>query len=179
MNAAVAGGRNMITSRVRASWLLAAALVLVACGGDDDNDPPPVAPSLPNVLRIGSAEGAAGDTVTVSFLLENTVVLSGLQFDLVSNPSRLTVTGAAAGPRAAGFDASFNADAGIARVVLLDLDDTARIAAGDGVVATVTVAVAAGAPAGTTALRVENATAVNAAATTVPIGSSEARFTVR
>lgn len=169
----------MTTTRVRASWLLAAALVLVACGGGDDNGPPPVAPSVKNVLRIGSAEGAAGGTATVSFLLENTVALTGLQFDLIFNPNRLTVTGAAPGPRANGFDASFNTEAAVARVVLLDLENTARIAAGDGVVATVTVAVAAGAPAGGTTLRVENATAVNAAATTVPIGSSEGTFTVR
>ncbi len=170
MNTRVSAGR----------WLLALTLVLVACGGDDgDNGGPPVAPSVTNVLRIQSAEGTAGGTATVSFLLENTTALSGLQFDLVFNPSRLTVTGAAPGPRANGFDASFNTEAEVARVVLLDLDDTARIAAGDGIVATVTVAIAASAPAGTTGLRVENATAANAAATTVPLGSSEGSLTVR
>jgi hypothetical protein len=171
----------MMTRWFTARWLLAAALVLVACGGGDgdDNGTPPVAPSVTNVLRIGAAEGAAGGTATVSLLLENTANLSGLQFDFAFDPTVLTVTGADPGPRAPGFDAAFNTGTGIARIVLLDLDDSARINSGDGVVATVTVEIAAAAPAGATTLLVGNATAVNAAATTVPIGSSEGTFTVR
>lgn len=159
---------------------VALALVLTACGGGDgDGDGPPAAPALPNVLRIGSAAGAAGSTATIEFLLENTSTLSGLQFDITFDPDILALTAAAPGPRASGFDAAFNAGTGIARVVLLDLDDTARIATGDGVVATVTVEIAAGAPAGATALLVENATAASARATTIPIGSSGGTFTVR
>jgi len=170
----------MNTRWLAARLCFALALVLAACGGGDGDDgPPPVTPSLTNVLRIGSAEGAAGSTATIECLLENTSVLSGLQFDIVFDPDVLTVTSAAPGPRATGFDAMFNTGTGIARVVLLDLDDTARIAAGDGVVAMVTVGIAAGAPAGATTLLVGNATAASAGATTLSIGSSSGVFTVR
>ncbi len=162
--------------------LLALALLGAACGGGDDGEPPPpppFTPELPNVMRIANAEGSPGGAATVSFLLENVVALSALQFDIAFDPDVLTVTGAAAGPRAPGLEATLNTDNGFARVVLIDLDGNGRIAAGDGVVATVTVEVAAAAPVGPSALLVSNATAVNAAATTVPIGSSDGTFTVR
>jgi hypothetical protein len=169
----------MNSKRILVQALLAAALVAAACGGGDGDDGPPVAPTPVNVLRVGAAEGAAGSSATLEFLLENTSVLSGLQFDITFDPDVLALTAAAPGPRASGFDAAFNTGTGIARVVLLDLDDTARIATGDGVVATVTVEIAAGAPAGATPILVGNATAASARATTISIGSSSGSLAVR
>jgi hypothetical protein len=158
-------------------------ILLAGCGGGDNNDgngPPPFTPDLTNVLRIDDAAGAAGAAVAVSFRLENTSSLTGLQFDLGYDAALLSVTAAGAGARAADFDAQVNEIAGgLARVILVDLDGTSEIPPGDGIVVTATVQVANDAAAGTSSLRVTSATGVNGESTTVPLGGSSATFTVR
>jgi hypothetical protein len=164
--------------------LLALVLLLGAsCGSSDDDDgqlPPPVTPSIANVLRLADAEGEAGTTATLVVSLENTLVLTGFQFDVSFDPDVLTVSAAAADSgRAAGLEAYWNAEGGTARILFTDIQNSGSIAAGDGPVATVTVEVNAAAPAGTIGLLVDSATGVDGDATTLTLGGSQAIFTVR
>ena len=163
---------------IRLLGFLLLAAVSCQSGGGGTNEPPPPVFSTRGVLRLADAEGQAGATATLSLSLENPAALAGLQFDLAADPGALTVIAAAGSARSAGLEASFFAGGGTTRVLLADLQGTALIAAGDGVVATLTVQIAQAAS-GPIDLLVRNASGVDASATTLSIGGSAAVFTVR
>lgn len=156
------------------------ALLFVA-GCSDTFSPPPPPPPLgtQNVLRLANAEGTPGSSVQLVLSLENPAALTALQFDLSFDPDVLTPVAVTATARSAGFEADLNTVSGTVRVVLVDLQGSAVIAAGDGPVANVTVTVADPAPVGETSLLVDQATAVDVIATTLSVGGSAATFNVR
>jgi hypothetical protein len=156
-------------------------LLAVGCGSDDEENgitPPPPLPTQ-NVLRLSNADGAAGTTDTLLLSLENVTDLSALQFDLTFDPAVLSVTGADSTVRSTGFETFVNSGFGTARVILMDLENTASIAIGNGSVAAVIVDVDAGAPLGASELQVENVRAVDTSSNTLSVGGSNATYTVR
>jgi hypothetical protein len=170
-------------------WAVAVALALAlgaiglgpGCGGSDDDgdNGNPVVPSATQVLRVGNAAGSAGGTAEIILSLENTEPLSGLQFDLLYDPSVLTVTDAVTTARTAGFEIGGSTGPGTARVLLTDLGGTAEVAPGDGAVVTLTVEIAGTATAGTSEIATAGAVATDRSATTISLGSASATFTVR
>jgi hypothetical protein len=163
--------------------LLACSFVLLLTAGCSESfnpiPPPPPPLGSQNVLRLADAEGTPGSSVQLVLSLENPTALTALQFDLSLDPDVLTPVAVTATARSAGFDVREHAAGGTVRVVLVDLDGSAVIAAGDGPVANVTVTVATSAAAGATPLLVDQATAVDAIATTLSVGGSAATFNVR
>ncbi len=115
----------------------------------------------------------------IAVSLEISEPLLGFQFDLVHDPSVLSVVGATATTRTANFDVFGSApEIGVARFVVADLGGSAQIAAGAGPVLTVEVAVAPGAAPGASVLATSEARGTNASSTSVSLGSSEGTFTV-
>jgi hypothetical protein len=150
------------------------------CGGGGDGGPGPGPQPIPtpNVLGVPNAEGAPGATIQLVLTLENSVALSGLQFDLDVDPNILTITGAGAAARSTGFEGSVNMVGGTAHIMLVDLDGTASIGTGNGAVITVTADVSVTAS-GTSPLLVDHGSAVDINSTSLSLGGSSATFTVR
>jgi hypothetical protein len=167
------------------SLVLILALALfslgLGCGGsDDDGDDNPITPSNTQVLAVGNAEGAAGDTTTITLSLENPEPLVGLQFDLLHDAGLLTVVEATTTTRTAGFEVFHSAPtAGSARVLLTDLSGTAQLAQGNGGVVTLRVAIDPGAALGTSTISTADALGTDLTATPVSLGSSNGTLTVR
>jgi hypothetical protein len=162
-------------------WPVLLCLVsLAGCGGSDNGgEPNPVTPSTTQVLLIGNAEGAPGDTVNVALSLETTEPLSGLQFDLLFDPAVLAAIDVATTTRSAGFEAFGATGTGAARVLLVDSSGTAEIPTGNGDVVTVTMVVNPGATAGATAITTANGIATDRSATPLTLGGATGTFTVR
>lgn len=167
----------------RIGVLVTALLLMVSCGGGDGDEEPPIVPEpLPtdNMLRLADAAGDAGSSAILVVSLKNTEALTGFQFDLMFDPAILSVTGVAPdSERGAGLEAYWSGEAGLARIIITDLERSVTLDAADGPVATLAIEVDAGAQAGTTVLVLGNATGVNLDLTTRGLGGSTATFTVR
>jgi len=160
------------------------AIVLAAlgsgCGSDDDDgDGTPIPPAGSQVIDLGDASGAPGDTVQMAVSLENSDPLLGFQFDLAHDPSVLSVLDATTTTRTTGFDVFMsNPEVGLARIIVVDLGGSAQIAAGNGPVLNVLVAVAPGAAPGASVLATSEARGTSASSTSVSLGGSEGTLTV-
>ena len=168
----------------RSTWLLLAAAFAVVVGlgcssSDDNNDDNPIAPASLNVVLLGNAEGAPGDTTTILVSIENPDPLTGVQFDLLHDEAVFTVIEAVTTSRTSGFEVFHSApEAGIARVLLTDLSGTAQLAAGSGGVVTLRVAIDPSAPVGASAMETADCIGTDVAATPVSLGSANGTFTV-
>ena len=117
-------------------------------------------------LSIGTVANGPGQTATVSVVLASGGGAAGVQFDLSYDRTALTVSvalGSAAG--AAQKNISLNDLGNAQRAIVVG----GRTPIADGVVATVTITVAANAPLGSRALTLTNVVATDANANSIPL----------
>ena len=132
-------------------------------------------------LSAGSASGDPGDTVTIPISIDSAsgVEVSGLNFDLSFDASRLTLDHVSAGPAATSAEKSVSSStpsSGTVRVIVFGLNQTAIP---DGTLVNVFFEIKAGSAPGTIALPLGNAAASSPAGSSVPISTSAGSLTIQ
>ncbi len=136
-----------------------------------------LAPPLAGSLSVGSASSSAGNNIDLDIGLSSGAGnVCTLQFDLqFSNALAYVSTATGAASAAAAKSASGSAISGGVRVLVFNLN---RNVIGAGSVASVTVAIAAGAPAGTIPVAITNITASDPDGLSLPMSGVDGSVTV-